>query len=262
MATSLLTRIRQELSTTTRWLPLAAWLLLMVLTPVALWAGGERGFIALTIAGVLTQLSAVLVLLAGRWSAARLARVVSLVLLCSWAVEFLGSRTGFPFGAYQYSPLLQPQLGGVPLLIPAAWLMMLLPSWAIASRLCSPHRRLIFALVSGLVFTAWDLYLDPQMVANGLWAWQQPGAYFGIPLTNYLGWWLAATLITLAAAPPDLHLLLDDLQARGLALVYSLTWLLQAAGLAFFWGQPLPALCGFIGMGIFVLLFWRKELRS
>ncbi len=261
MTHSLLERIRQELSTTVRWLSLAAWLLLMVLTPVGLWAGGQRGFVALTTAGVLTQISAVLVVMVRRRGTVKLALVLAWVLLSAWIVEYFGSQKGLPFGAYSYSPSLQPQIGGVPLIIPAAWLMMLLPSWAIATRIVAMKNRLVFALVAGLVFSAWDLYLDPQMVSKGLWSWQQPGLYFGIPLSNYLGWWLMSSLISLLAAAAGLVPAFDDRQTRGLALIYALTWLLMGAGLAFFWGQPLPALCGFIGMGVFVLLFWRKELQ-
>ena len=185
MTSPLLHRLRQELSPTTRWLPMAGWLLLMVLIPVAQWSTGGKGFAALAAAGVLSQLSAVLVVLAGIYPIPRLARVAILVLVLTWAAEFAGVKTGIPFGSYHYTTLLQPQIGGVPLLIPLAWLMMLPPAWAIASRIVSPHKRLVFAAAAGLAFTAWDLFLDPQMVANGLWAWDQPGQYFGIPLIEF-----------------------------------------------------------------------------
>ena len=38
--------------------------------------------------------------------------------------------------------------------------------------------------------TAWDVIMDPIMVAGGNWVWDVKGAYFGIPLQNYWGWWL------------------------------------------------------------------------
>ncbi len=38
--------------------------------------------------------------------------------------------------------------------------------------------------------TAWDLFLDPQMVGEGYWTWARRGVYRGIPLTNYLGWFV------------------------------------------------------------------------
>jgi uncharacterized membrane protein len=32
--------------------------------------------------------------------------------------------------------------------------------------------------------------MDPMMVAGGNWVWDVKGAYFGVPLQNFWGWWL------------------------------------------------------------------------
>jgi putative membrane protein len=114
---------------------------------------------------------------------------------------------------------------------------------------------LLHAALAGVAFTAWDLYLDPQMVAHGLWEWDIPGGYFGVPWVNFLGWWLASTLLTLFLQPrglPRIHLM----------VIYTLTWAFQAIGLGVFWGQPGPALIGFLSMGIFVAWSWRNELSN
>ncbi len=240
---------------------LAVWLGALIAMPISLWVAGERVFPAMATLGVLAQAAATLIALAGRWPARRILVVAAIVSAGTWAVEWLGSTTGFPFGHYAYSDLLQPQLGGVPLLIPLAWLMMLAPAWAVAGALLAPLRERLggwylplFAALAGGAFTAWDLYLDPQMVSRGLWVWDSPGGYFGIPWVNYLGWWLTAVLLTLLARPTDLP------RPRLLA-IYALTWLFQAVGLGIFWGQPGPALAGFAGMGLFAVLAWRAEVR-
>jgi len=44
---------------------------------------------------------------------------------------------------------------------------------------------LIPAAVGGLVMTAWDVVMDPIMVAGGHWVWDVNGAYHGIPLQNF-----------------------------------------------------------------------------
>jgi putative membrane protein len=124
----------------------------------------------------------------------------------------------------------------------------------VASAIVSPQRRLIFAVVSAFAFTAWDLFLDPQMVARGLWVWQQPGEYFGIPLVNFGGWLLASGLVTCLVNPREI-----ESASKPLALIYALTWVLQTIGLGVFWGQPGPALFGCVGMGIFVIRFWQRE---
>jgi len=99
-----------------------------------------------------------------------------------------------------------------------------------------------FVLISAAALTSWDLFLDPQMVARGFWVWENPSGYFGIPLVNYAGWLLVASIVTLAARPARLN-------AMPLALMYGMVWFLQSVGQAVFWGQPGPALGGCLAMG-------------
>jgi len=145
----------------------------------------------------------------------------------------------------------------MPLLIPPAWLMMLAPAWGVAQGILNGRGGApSFAVLSGLAFTAWDLYLDPQMAARDLWVWHTPGGYFGIPWSNYFGWWLSATALTLLLRP-------QNLPVRPILRIYALTWVLQVVGLGVFRGQPGPALAGFAGMGIFVgLALWRLRRDS
>jgi putative membrane protein len=120
--------------------------------------------------------------------------------LGGFAVEAIGVATGFPFGAYDYSGQLGPKLLGVPLIIPLAWTWMAWPAWLAALRLArgAPARVAIAAF--GLA--AWDLFLDPQMVAEGYWRWLDPTPALpgvpGVPIGNYLGW-LGFALLLMAA---------------------------------------------------------------
>ena len=86
------------------------------------------------------------------------------------AVEALGVATGFPFGGYDYSGSSGPKLLGVPLVIPLAWTWMAWPAWLAAGPAgCRPAPARIAVAAVGLA--AWDLFLDPQMVAEGYWRW-------------------------------------------------------------------------------------------
>jgi lycopene cyclase domain-containing protein len=241
---------------------LLLWLGVLIATPIVLWVSGETWFPLLAGLGVLAQFVATLLGLALGWSGRRILATLALVALFTWLVEAVGQATGLPFGRYAYTPALQPQLAGVPLLIPLAWMMMLAPAWAVAESILRPLRTRLgrlywpaFAALTGLAFTAWDLYLDPQMVARGLWVWDPPGGYFGIPWSNYFGWWVSAALITLLVRP-------GGLPRFPLFIIYALTGVFQAIGLGIFWGQPGPALAGFVGMGVFALLAWRAEGRA
>lgn len=240
---------------------IALWILTMVTTPIALWNFGQPGLYFFINAGVLMQVMASLTVLA-RSAQPKTGLLAALsVPPLGWMAEFIGHHTGFPFGAYKYTAVLQPQLGGVPLLIPFAWLMMFPPAWAVSKMIVdgmsySPRStRLLRALISALAFTSWDLFLDPQMVAWDFWHWASPGAYFGIPLVNYLGWLFVSFVISYLVMP-------SELPVWPLLTIYLITWLLQTIGQLFFWNLPGPALFGFFGMGGMLLWAFVNHARK
>jgi putative membrane protein len=227
---------------------LGAWLLATISMPILQWWRGKRTIRWSVTAMVVLQASAVISSLVSTWGWQRAALVAVSIAAMGWLAEYIGSSTGVPFGRYHYTDRLWPQLGHVPLIIPLAWVMMLPPSWSIAG-LVARHHRWIYAGVSALAFTAWDLFLDPQMVGWRLWVWDRKGRYFGIPLVNYVGWALVSGLMTIIIAP-------GDLAGGPLYLIYALTWGLETFGLGVLWRQPGPAACGFVGMGSILLWTW------
>lgn len=240
---------------------LILWLASLIATPISIWVYGPGVFPPVASLGVVVHALTTLAALACGWDLRRIITAALIVGSGAWAVEALGTATGFPFGLYEYTPALQPQLLAVPLLIPLAWLMMLIPAWAVAEALLIGLRerlgswyRLSYAAVSAVAMTAWDLYLDPQMVSKGLWVWENPGGFFGIPWVNYLGWLLTAFLLTMVVRP-------EGLPRPRLLIIYALTWLFQAVGLGVFWGQPGPALAGFVAMGALTFAAFNRELR-
>jgi lycopene beta-cyclase len=232
---------------------IVTWILVMVALPIIRSTTGERFFYNSVTFSVLVQATVVLVIVQNAWGWRRTLQMLLIVAVLTWLVEAIGSATGLPFGQYSYTDNLQPQLVHVPLIIPLAWFMMLPPAWAIAQAL-TKQRGLTFILISAAAFTAWDLFLDPQMVAWNLWVWEQPGGYFGIPWLNYLGWLLTAAVLTAVIRPHPLPL-------RPLLIIYTITWLLETIGLLLFWGLIGPALVGFAAMGLFVTLGWWRATR-
>jgi uncharacterized membrane protein len=229
-------------------IPMALWVLALIALPILKWIWGDRALRWGTVLGVTLQAFVVWAALSRAWGWPR-GSLVALAIVCmGWAVEFVGSRTGYPFGRYRYTDRLRPQIGHVPLAVPLAWLMMLPPAWAIADW-ATGGRGLAFVAISALAFTAWDLYLDPQMVGWRFWTWEHRGGYFGIPWVNYLGWMLASGAMTAILRPAFLP-------TGPLGLVYGITWLMETIALGVFWQQRGPAACGFVGMGGMLLWAW------
>ena len=126
-----------------------------------------------------------------RWLGALRAGSVMLLLgALSILVEALAVKTGFPYGGFIYSDALgQKFLGLVPWTVAFAYLPLLLGSATLASRLLGSE-RFRFALGSSALLLAVDLVVDPAAVTGGLWAYTGAGAYYGVPLTNFMGWFL------------------------------------------------------------------------
>lgn len=225
---------------------LGSWVLTMITVPILRWVWGEAALRWGVVTSVCLLVGAVTTLLIRQWGGWRAARVILTVLLLAWTLEFIGHTTGFPFGSYDYTPSLQPQLGGVPLLIPLAWLMLLPAAWGVSQAITGKSQGIRFILISAAAFTAWDFFLDPQMVGWGYWVWETPGGYFGIPWVNFLGWFLGSALLTAAARP-------TTLPQQPLLLIYIVTWSLQSVGQAIFWQMPGPAAVGFLAMGFFIV---------
>ncbi|HVE64045.1 MAG TPA: carotenoid biosynthesis protein [Mycobacteriales bacterium] len=174
-------------------------------------------------------------------------------------VEAIGVRTGIPFGDYAYADSLGAKVLGVPVVIPLAWTMMAYPALLVAHRVTT--RPLLEAVLAGAALASWDLFLDPQMVAAGHWIWSASGpSITGIPVSNYLGWLVVATVMM-----GLLQQLVRDRDGGDVAVPYALyLWTYASsvlANLAFF-GRPLVALVGGLGMGAVVAIFLRSTLHA
>ena len=123
-------------------------------------------------------------------------------------IENIGVLTGFPFGRYHFTDLMGPKLFFVPVFLGLAYLGMGYLSWTLARVILgdvnSPltgSRVVTLPLVAGFIMVAWDLAMDPIWgTVLHAWVWQDGGAYFGVPVSNFLGWYLDVFIIYLLFA--------------------------------------------------------------
>lgn len=188
-----------------------------------------------------------------RWAAGLVVITVGGGLLA----EFVGTATDFPFGGYTYTTAgaLGPELGPIPLLIGPAWTFGTYPAWCAAQAVLRSRRGAMTVPVAAWGLTSWDLYLDPQMVADGRWLWHHPDPVLpgvaGVPLSNYLGWLLVALLLCGALYRLDRALGTAPPERDGLPLaLFCWTWLGGAVAHAALLGLPASAGYGFVGMGL------------
>jgi putative membrane protein len=136
--------------------------------------------------------------------------------------------------------------------------MMAYPALVAARRLV--RRRPAQAVVGAWALAAWDLFLDPQMVDAGHWAWADPDpalpGVHGVPVSNYLGW-LAVALVLMAA----LSLLPRRRTEDGVPVALYL-WTFAGSVLAnlVWFDRPAVALWGGLGMGLVAVPLCRTVL--
>ena len=170
------------------------------------------------------------------------------------AAEAVGVSTGLPFGEYSYADTLGPTVLDVPVVVPLAWTMIAYPVLLAARRLV---RQYAF-LVGGFGMTAWDVFLDPQMVGDGHWRWADPTpglpGVAGIPLTNFAGWLAVSTvmMVVLTALLPrdDPYRPADE---KVPALLLAWTWVGYVLGNVFWFGTASVALVGGVALGLIVV---------
>ena len=118
-------------------------------------------------------------------------------------LENLGVRTGFPFGHYHFTDLMGPKFLVVPILLGLAYVGMAYLSWMLAVLIVSDprvqlsrHSFMTVPLAAAIIMVAWDVSMDPVWsTIMQAWIWQRGGAYFGVPITNFIGWFLTVYVI-------------------------------------------------------------------
>ncbi len=223
----------------------------MALAQIAIPLTSDRATIEWMSTTVVVAFFATTLALACRhWGPSRALGAAAVVVVGTLAVERLGSTTGFPFGEYDYTGALQPTLGEVPVIVPLAWFAMGVPALELGHRI--GRGRWFPVVVGAAALTAWDLFLDPQMVDEGYWEWAVDGRYEGIPLSNYAGWF-GVGLVVLAVV--------DRIRPGGstsVPLLALYTWwaVMNTIGFLVFFGEPFVGLVGGLAMGSLTTMAW------
>jgi uncharacterized membrane protein len=150
----------------------------------------------------------------------RVAAFTFLGYLTAFASEFSSINTGFPYGWYYYIDRTSSHelwIAGVPFFDSLSYVFLCYCSYATALFILSPLkfarknlilletlsiRRSLSALVLGsLLQTYLDIIVDPVALQGRYWflgeiyGYREAGHHFGVPLTNYLGWFLVSGMM-------------------------------------------------------------------
>ncbi len=144
----------------------------------------------------------------------------------SLAAEHSSIRTGIPFGWYYYLPQTADRelwIAGVPFFDSLSFSFLLVASYGLAwfilagwrrgdrivadprgalGRLWPRPGRLRHQILASILFVLIDVVIDPVALRGDRWflgqiyGYPERGAYFGVPLANYLGWGVVGVTAT------------------------------------------------------------------
>jgi uncharacterized membrane protein len=122
----------------------------------------------------------------------------------AFSAEYASTRIGFPFGLYHYTGATAGRelfLSNVPFFDPLCFPFLAYASWCVARLCLGRSRGLGVVALSALLMMVLDVVVDPLAVRGGRWFlghlffYPEGGAYFGVPLSNFAGWFLVGSAI-------------------------------------------------------------------
>ncbi len=133
----------------------------------------------------------------------------------AWVSEYSSIHTGFPYGFYYYIEETRGReiwVLGVPLMDSASYVFLAYASYSLAIVLISPLRRSgrflqvletrkirssgLARVLAAVLFVYLDIIIDPVALQGERWflgklyGYPEEGMYFGVPLSNFAGWFL------------------------------------------------------------------------
>ena len=137
--------------------------------------------------------------------------------------EYSSIHNGFPYGWYYYIDTTRERelwVAGVPFFDSLSYVFLAYCSYATALLVVSPLkvwrwnivsietrriRKSVSVLLLGSLFQVFlDIIVDPVALQGHRWflgqiyGYREAGVHFGVPLSNYIGWWLVSGLLVLA----------------------------------------------------------------
>jgi putative membrane protein len=147
-----------------------------------------------------------------------------------WVAELASTRIGVPFGLYHYTGVTRGQelyIADAPLMDSLSFTFLAYAAFCLARAALGPRAGAwAVATTSGILMMLLDVVIDPIAVRGDQWFlgrvfyYPEGGAYFGVPLSNFLGWALVGT----AGVGGYLRLARDGRGCRyepGIALYYA-----------------------------------------
>ena len=114
--------------------------------------------------------------------------------LYALVVETMAVKTGYPYGAFSYGAKIGTLLfDAVPWTVFFTWTPLVLLAMGQIAQITQAKMLFGKVLLSGIFLVLIDMVLDPGAVAQEFWKYKAGGLYYGVPLSNFVGWLITGT---------------------------------------------------------------------
>jgi putative membrane protein len=133
---------------------------------------------------------------------------ISLAVLIGFFDEAWGLYAGTAFGGHYVYKQSAFMLLNVPYIVPIYWAVFIYTAYCVTNSFLfwnnknKPgklhHNFFLIPLLlafDGIFAVIIDLIMDPIQVHLGTWTWLEKGPYFGIPIGNFIGWFIVTVLV-------------------------------------------------------------------
>jgi putative membrane protein len=187
---------------------------------------------------------------------------VGLLAAYAYAIEYVGVHTGWPYGEFSYGVDLGPVVAGVPIGLPVFFLPLVMNAYLLTLLLLRERARAAAVRLPAVIGTvlAMDVVLDPGATALGFWSYADPTAgigslaagFHGVPLSNYAGWVLSATMtVVVLDRAFDRTRLVRRLRGCEFMLDDVVSFVLLWGGINLWFGHAVPvAVAALFGLGL------------
>ena len=129
----------------------------------------------------------------------------AIVFPIAWVAELSSTRVGIPFGLYHYTGLTRGRelyIADVPFFDSLSFTFLAYAAFCLARGVLA-GRTVPFgatAMLAGFLMMMLDVVIDPAAVRGERWFlghifyYAEGGVYFGVPLSNFAGWWLVGAV--------------------------------------------------------------------
>jgi putative membrane protein len=188
--------------------------------------------------------------------------ILGIMALYALTIENFAILTGFPYGSFEYGPIIGGKIGEVPWTVGFSWLPILLFAWILVCYIPKFWQRIVWG---ALLMTLFDVVLDPGATVLGFWIWENNQGFYGVPWMNFFGW-IVSSLLGMWIWEEILkgaHILQkpNPEQARWLTLsgLISLIFWISINSLM---GFSIPIVIGLLYFPIATRIIWKRKSQS